>query len=185
MLAITSGTADMGAIMNLVWDHLLPALSDKPVEENKQAFTALQNKLNNLSLTVIQGKPTSPQVKNISKQPYILQPNDEGFTSIAFDLNSKAPSIMFALKDKSFSIPVGNGGFKNGTYFIPGAGDTPVATSAAWISPDTLQLRSYFYETPFYFTYNITFNKNDVNIVRTSNVNIGPMTRIELKGTKK
>ncbi|MEJ0104826.1 MAG: serine hydrolase [Bacteroidota bacterium] len=185
VLAITSGTNDMGAIMNLVWDHLLPALSDKPVAENKQAFTALQDKLKSLSLTVIKGKPVSPQVKNISKQPYILQPNEEGFTSIAFNLNTNAPSIEFALQGKSFSIPIGNGVLKNGTYTIPGGENTPVGTSGAWISPDTLQVRSYFYETPFYFTYAITFDKNDVTIIRTGNVNMGPATRIELKGTKK
>lgn len=185
VLAITSGTSDMGAIMNLVWDHLLPALGDKPVEENVKAYTALQNKLKSLSLTVIKGKAIAAQAKNISKLPYTLQPNEEGFTSIAFDLNSATPSMSFALRDKSFSIPIGNGVLKNGTHIIPGGESTPVGSSGAWITTDTLQVRSYFYETPFYFTYAITFNKNDVTVVRTSNVNIGPATRIELKGTRK
>jgi CubicO group peptidase (beta-lactamase class C family) len=185
VLAITSGTSDMGAIMNLVWKHLLPALDDKPVEENAKNFMALQNKLAGLSLSVVKGKATSPQVKNISKQPYILQANDEGITSIAFDLKSNNPSITFSLPGKSFSIPIGNGSPEKGTYILPTGESTPVESSSAWVSPDTLQVRSYFYETPFSFTHTITFNKNDVNIIRTSNVNIGPATRTELKGTKK
>ena len=183
VLAITSGTTDMGAIMNLVWDHLLPALNDKPVEENKQAFIALQDKLSSLSLSALKGEPVSPLVKTISHQPYTMQPNQEGITAMSFDLKAKTPSITFAVKDKSFRIPIGNGTLKNGTYFTPTGESAPVASSGAWISPDTLQVRTYLYETPFYFTYKIAFNKKDVTIVRTSNVNIGPAT--EMKGTKK
>ena len=183
VLAITSGTTDMGAIMNLVWDHLLPALNDKPVEENKQAFIALQDKLSSLSLSALKGEPVSPLVKTISHQSYTMQPNQEGITAMSFDLKAKTPSITFAVKDKSFSIPIGNGTLKNGTFFTPTGESAPVASSGAWISPDTLQVRTYLYETPFYFTYKIAFNKKDVTIVRTSNVNIGPAT--EMKGTKK
>ena len=183
VLAITSGTTDMGAIMNLVWDHLLPALNDKPVEENKQAFIALQDKLSSLSLSALKGEPVSPLVKTISHQSYTMQPNQEGITAMSFNLKAKTPSITFAVKDKSFSIPIGNGTLKNGTFFTPTGESAPVASSGAWISPDTLQVRTYLYETPFYFTYKIAFNKKDVTIVRTSNVNIGPAT--EMKGTKK
>lgn len=185
VLAITSGTTDMGAIMNLVWDHLLPALSDKPVEENKKAFIALQDKLSNLNLSAIKGEPVSPLVKTISNQPYTMQPNQEGITEMTFDWKTKTPSIMFAVKDKSFSIPIGNGTLKNGTYLLPTGESAPVASSGAWISPDTLQVRTYLYETPFYFTFKIAFNKNDVTIVQTKNVSFGPATATEMKGTKK
>jgi len=185
VLAITSGTTDMGAIMNLVWEHLLPALSDKPVEENKKAFIALQDKLSSLSLSAIKGEPVSPLVKTISHQFYTMQPNQEGITAMSFDLKTKTPSIKFAVKDKSFSIPIGNGTLKNGTYLLPTGESAPVASSGAWISPDTLQVRTYLYETPFCFTYKIAFNKNDVTIVQTRNVSFGPATATEMKGTKK
>jgi CubicO group peptidase (beta-lactamase class C family) len=185
VLAITSGTKDMGAIMNLVWKHLLPALNQKPIEENKKAFTALQNKLHSLSLSLVKGKPVSSEAASISNQAYSLSPNDEGITEMAFDLKTDTPSITFSLHGKPFTLPIGNGTMKNGSYLIPTGESTPAASSGGWITSDTLQVRSYFYETPFCFTYNISFNKNEVNIIRTSNVDIGPMTRLEIKGTKK
>lgn len=185
VLAITSGTNDMGAIMNLVWKHLLPALGDKPVEENQAAFTALQNKLGTLSLSLVKGEKVSPLMKSISKKTYTLQPNEEGITSIAFDLNANASSIEFTLHGKSVNVPIGNGVMKKGSYLIPNGDATPVASSGAWISPDTLQVRNYFYETPFYFTHTFTFNKNEVTIIRTGNVNGGSGTKVEMKGTKK
>ena len=185
VLAITSGTKDMGAIMNLVWKYLLPALSEQPVEENKNAFAALQNKLQSLSLSVVKAEPSSPKAKGISSGSYALPANDEGLTEIAFDLKKSNPSISFSLRGKPFTVPIGIGTMKNGFYLTPDGQSTPVATSGGWISPDTLQVRLYLYETPYAFTYNIGFDKNEVNIIRTSSVNIGPATKVEMKGTRK
>lgn len=185
VLAITSGTADMGAIMNLVWKHLLPALKEKPLEENKQTLTALQNKLSSLSHAVVTGKPTSKQAALVSNQTYSLSSNGEGITAIGFDLKSKNPTITFSLHEKPFTIPIGIGKIQNGSYPMPTGESTPVASSGAWISPDTLRVRLWLYETPFSFTYNATFNKNEVNIIRTSNVGFGPTRKLEMKGTKR
>lgn len=189
VLAITSGTNDMGAIMNLVWKHLLPALSEKPIAENKEAYEALQNKLGSLNLAVIKGESTSPKVGTISNQPYELKANEEGIASMTFDLKSAEPTITFGTtKGKSSTLPIGNGTLKNGTYtFMAGKVELtePVASSGGWISPDTLQVRSVFYETPFSFTYKIAFGKDDVTIIRTSNLNLGPATNIVLTGKTK
>ena len=86
---------------------------------------------------------------------------------------------------KSANVPIGDGVLKKGYYFIPNGDSIRVASMGAWIAPDTLQVRNYFYETPFYFTHNFAFNKDEVTIIRTSNVNMGPATKVELKGTKK
>jgi CubicO group peptidase (beta-lactamase class C family) len=185
VLAINSGTADMGAIMNLVWDHLLPALSEKPVAENKDAYAALQTKLKSLNLSTIKGESTSPKMEGLTNEPYMLEPNQDGIASMAFQLKTGDPTLTFTTKGKTFNIPFGNGALKNGLYYAPPGGDTPAASSGAWISPDTLRVRTYFYETPFYFTNDIVFDKNNVTVIRTSNVNLGPSTRVELKGAKK
>ena len=185
VLAITSGTADMGAIMNLVWKHLLPGLKDKPLAEDTKTLTALKNKLSSLSLYTVNGKATSQQAAVISNQTYSLPSNHEGITSIAFNLNANNPSLTFTLHDKPFTIPFGFGKVKNGSYLTPTGESTPVASTGGWITPDTLRVRLWLYETPFSFTYDFTFNKNEVNIIRTSNVNIGPATRLEMKATRK
>ena len=185
VLAITSGTADMGAIMNLVWKHLLPGLKEKSLEENKETYTMLQNKLSSLSLYTINGKPTSRRAAVISNQKYSLTANDEGITSIAFDFKTKNPSVTFTMRERPFTLPLGIGKLKNGSYLTPTGDSTPVASSGGWITPDTLQVRLWLYETPFSFTYDFTFDKNEVNIIRTSNVNIGPATKVEMKGTRK
>jgi hypothetical protein len=67
---------------------------------------------------------------------------------------------------------------------MPSGIDAPAASSAAWISPDSLQVRSYLYETPVYYTITLAFKGNDLNFVRSSNVNMGPAARMEIEGTK-
>ncbi len=185
VLAITSGTSDMGAIMNLIWDKLLPALQENPIAENKDAFATLQNKLSSLALSTIKGSATSSLVKSISGKSYTMQANEEGITNMVFNLKAKEPSITFSKGGNSFTIPFGDDMFKKGSYLVPVAGATPAASSGAWISSNTLEVRTYLYETPFYFTYTITFEKNDVTILQKMNVGFGPTAMPTLKGTKK
>lgn len=185
VLAITSGTKDMGAIMNLVWKYILPALNEKPVEENKKAFTALQNKLTSLRLSAVKQEPISAEVAKVSNQVYSLPENIEQINELAFDLKKDSASVTFTKDGQAFRVPIGYGILKKGNYPFIGGGSTPVATSGAWISSDTLQLRMYLYNTPFFFTYNISFKPGEVNIIRTSNVEIGPMSKLEIKGVKK
>ena len=59
------------------------------------------------------------------------------------------------------------------------------ASSGAWISPDTLQVHAYFYETPFAFTYKFAFGKDEVTVARTSRLNIGPASKVVLTGKTK
>ena len=184
VLAITSGTGNMGAIMNLVWDYLLPALEEKPLAENKEAYTALQKKLGSLSLSVVEGEKTSPLVESISGQAYAITANEEGITSVTFNLKGDDTSVSFARGAESFSIPIGSGELKPGKYPSP-QGEMSVASSAAWTATDTFHLRSYLYETPFYYTYKMAFDKNDVTIMRSRNVGFGPLGMPELKGIKK
>jgi CubicO group peptidase (beta-lactamase class C family) len=185
VLAITAGTKDMGAIMNLVWDKLLPALKEKPIEENKNAFNALQSKLNSLTLSTVTGSANSSLVKTISDKSYSVQANEEGITNVVFNLKGKQPAIIFSKGSKSFTIPFGNGILKKGSYLSPVGGETPVASSGAWIAPDTLEVRMYIYETAFYFTCAITFDDDNVTILRTMNANFGSTIMPPLKGTKK
>ncbi len=185
VLAITAGTSNMGAVMNLVWDNLLPAMEDKPVEENREAFNALQTKLSSLSLSVVKGEPGSPLAESVSNQAFTIMPNREGFTGVSCKLEGDSKAIIFERGSYSFSVPLGIGSMKKGSIINPNGEESPIESSGAWIAPDTFQVRSYLYETPFFYTYNFAFSNNDVNITTYSNVGFGPGVGSQIKGTKK
>ncbi|MEQ1828822.1 MAG: serine hydrolase [Pirellula sp.] len=48
VIAITANTSDMQAELNVVWDNLLPALSDKPLPENNEAHSKLKEAMSKL-----------------------------------------------------------------------------------------------------------------------------------------
>src|SRR5581483_3360250 len=50
VIAITSESSNMQGEMNLVWEHLLPAIETRPIPQNKSAADELHEKLRNLSL---------------------------------------------------------------------------------------------------------------------------------------
>jgi CubicO group peptidase (beta-lactamase class C family) len=184
VLAITSGTSDMGAIMNLVWDNILPGLTDKPLEENKDAWNALQTKLSSLSLSVVKGEASSTLAPEVTKQVYQLKPNKEGFTEMVLNLDEGNLSLSLAKGENPFVVPFETGKLKTSLPDPPGKTE-PAASSGAWISPDTLQIRTYLFETPFYNTYTIVFDKDEVILTMKSNVSFGPAAVWELKGSKK
>ena len=51
VIAITSNTGDLQAELNIVWDKLLPAMSDKPQGANPEGHTALQERIKTLKAT--------------------------------------------------------------------------------------------------------------------------------------
>ena len=184
VLAITSGTKDMGAIMNLVWDNILTGLNEKPLEENQEAWNALQSKLSSLNLSTVKGLETSPLAATVSNAVYQLKPNDQGFSSMVLNLDAGNMSLNLEKGDKSYFVPFETGSLKKLGKETTMNTDS-IASSAAWISADTLEIRSYLYETPYYNTFNIAFKNDEIVLSRKSNVSFGPADVWELKGTKK
>jgi len=185
VLAITSGTGDMGAIMNLVWEIILPGLKDSPLDENPEAFDALQSKLSSLSLSTVAGETTSSLAETISNQIYKIKPNAEGITEMRIDLSPGQESVIFAMNDTSVLIPFGYNNSKDGSTLRPSGESWPSASSAAWISSDTMLLRSYLYETPYRYSYTFAFKGDGVSVKREINLSMGPTAGLELIGTKK
>jgi CubicO group peptidase (beta-lactamase class C family) len=182
VLAMTSGTKDMGAIMNLVWKHLLPAMKPGSLPENSPAFQSLQTKLNALKLSVPDGLVSIKKEKSISGKSYTLQPNSEGISAVQFNLKSKTPSIVFTRGTATYELPIAHGSVKRGSY-LPPTGPAEIAASGfAWRGPDTLLVRSYLQETPYYHNYEFVFNGNEVFIQRDANVGFNTATKLVLKG---
>jgi CubicO group peptidase (beta-lactamase class C family) len=182
VMAITSGTRDMQAILNLVWGHLLPAMQDGPLEENEEAYTALQEKLGNLALSMVKGERTSTALETITDRKFKLEPNNEEISEIYFHLSGDEKSITFKKGEDTFIIPVGAGSLKKGSYMLPMLGEQVISSTGAWTSPETFQMRTYLYETPYYLTYTYTFGLDEVTIDRATNVSLGQAALLPIRG---
>ena len=182
VIAINSGTNDMQAILNLIWDHLLPAFKDKAIPADEVNYLSLKDKLSGLFISTVTGEETSPITDAVSRKTYSMEMNETGIESLSFTLAGEDKSITFTSKDESLKIPVGFGSVKKGEMLLPRYGKQPVASSGAWVSDNNYQVKMCYYETPFIVTFNFIFNDNDLIVNADMNVSMGNGRFLELKG---
>jgi CubicO group peptidase (beta-lactamase class C family) len=158
VLAITSNVGDMQALLNLVWEHILPALGPAPLGEDRAAQEQLTHRLDNLSITAPQGQPTSPLTSQISGKTYHFDENDLGITGLTLEFNQGESILTVQDTQGTHRLICGTGVWQRGaTKFLQqrvwpvtaSSEEWKVAVNGAWTSLDTFEVRLCFYETPF------------------------------------
>ena len=97
MIAITSGVKDMQAVLNLIWDKLLPALKPSPLASDDAARQKLEHTLKNLSLRPQEGSASPAKV---SGKKYVFAANDRKLEAITLeDDGSNGPVTLVARFD--------------------------------------------------------------------------------------
>jgi CubicO group peptidase (beta-lactamase class C family) len=85
VIAITSETKDMGASMQLVWDHILPAMEDvKSKPEDKQASQKLAARTAQISLPIVSSASGGELPSIAGKRSYTFDENKLNAQRISF-----------------------------------------------------------------------------------------------------
>lgn len=171
VLAMTSGTKDMQQILDLVWEHLLPALGPAPLQEDRAAQEALGRRLVTLALPTQPGDPTSPAAVELAGHSYRARPNERGIERVRCDFREDGATVTFSDKEGEHRIDCGYGVWRRGTTPIERGS---VAASGAWTDETTYIARIYYYETPFLLTLTLRFNDGTVTLIGEQNVSFGP-----------
>ena len=77
VVAINSGVKDMGAVLNVIWDKLLPALQSQALPPNIEATRLLNDKLAHLEVSPAQGSETSPLAGKILNRKFVFPANEQ------------------------------------------------------------------------------------------------------------
>jgi CubicO group peptidase (beta-lactamase class C family) len=161
VLAITSETHDMQAIMTQVWEILLPNMTKGPLAQDAKAHTTLKQKLATLTLLPPVAAPASPLASTLSGKTYKLKENTLNLEKASFSFRKN--SCTFTVKDSKgeHTIVCGFNHWEKGETQMPG--DPPkfvplkntmdtakvkVAAVGTWKDPDTFVMTWNFYETP-------------------------------------
>jgi hypothetical protein len=185
VVAITSGTNDMQAIMNLVWDHLLPAFQEDALPADEASYNSLVNKLAELTMSTMEGENTSSIAETISGKKYELEENALGMKSMVFELSGTDQSITFESMDEAITVPVGFGSTEPGEMLFPQYGKQPVETTGAWVSNNIYKTRMYYYKTPFNINIDFIFSEDIMTADIAMNVSFGSQGMPQLKGKAK
>jgi hypothetical protein len=190
VVAITSGVRDMQAVMNIVWDRLLPAMRADSLAANPAAQRALQAKLTSLVLRPAPGRASSPLAAKVSGRWYALAANDAGLQAIALDFSSRTPAILVRRASGEMRTPLGMGtwvrspqGFASGMERLLGVPAQPaVALSGGWTGDSTFALKVAAVETPYYSTVTFAFHGDRLTMDTEYNVSFGPTHLPRLEG---
>lgn len=181
VIAITSGLSDMQAVLNLIWEHLLPAMKDMPLPRNEESEATLDQRLLALKYLPEMIQSSSPRLAGITGKRYIFEENESKITAIYFNFNDNGCEIEIFVQGEKRFIRCGHSQWILGETSLTGK-LLPVAASCTWKDENTLIVTFRFYETPFYQTEICTFTEDDLIIKSNINVSFGSTELPILRG---
>lgn len=180
VVAITSGVNDMQAVMNGIWDLILPELSPVALPENEQERERLQTKLGELALPILPAKKHA-HAQEFSGR-YVFPENDLKLEAAALKFDENSCHITLTLPSGEADVSYGYGYYEQG-YFPHREGNAFAYSCATWRDDQTLELMSRLAETPFTYTIRCEFTPGHLELKVSVNCSFGPLEVASLHGT--
>ena len=195
VIAITGESSNMQGELDLVWEHLLPAMKDTPLPANLIAQAHLRDSLASLALPMPEGHLTSPLTESVSGKTFRLGSNDLNLQGVTFAFDKDTALVTFHDAQTAYAITNGVGIWRNSEAALPGtpariiSGGTPpagtkykIAASGAWKDERTLELMWHYNETPHHDAVTCHFDRDKVTIEFQSSIAKGKDKRPILQG---
>ena len=161
VIAITSGVKDMQAVLNLVWDKLLPALKPSPLAADDESRKKLESTLKGLTLASAGRARARP--RRSSGKTYVFPANDRKLEAITLESDDKARRRSSSrVRRRRAADRLRRGEWKKGRLAFGTFPEQPAAASGAWTGDDTFTAKICFYETPFILTLNAEVRRRPV-----------------------
>jgi hypothetical protein len=181
VVAITSGTRDLAGVMNLVWEHILPALQPAALPEDKEAVAALRRKLAGLTLPTPAGEATRPLAAKVSGKRYVFPANDAKLESLELTFGPDGAVLTARQDGRASRVPCGHA-WRRGDALPTNGVAEKIAGSGAWTADDTYMAKLAAYETPFVMTLALQFKGDELLVDTEYNVGFGERKRPQLVG---
>ncbi|MGC9521224.1 MAG: serine hydrolase domain-containing protein [Anaerolineae bacterium] len=195
VLAITSGTGDLQAVLDKVWAHLLPAMAPEALPEDPSAQRALAETLDRLALPPVSGDATSSTAERVTGVTYhfdagagaVVDPRrgpdeDRAIETVRLDFTDGGAVLTVQRRGGPFEIACDYGAWREGVVAIDPWVPQPMVASGAWTAEDTYTVALCLYETPFCPIIRCRFEDDGLHYQYVSNVGFGPTEGPELIG---
>lgn len=182
VIAITSGLGDMQAVLNLVWEKLLPAMKKGALSTGSAANAKLKKQLAGLALRLPKGSASSSALERVLGKKIAFDGSAQDLQAVTFAKDH----LLAHGKNGDLKIPFGGNAWTRGraplSLPLSSSSDTPVGTAAAWSSEDTLVAKVAFTATPYVQTWTLRLQEKQVTLDRENNVSFGPRKLPQLVG---
>jgi CubicO group peptidase (beta-lactamase class C family) len=177
VIAMTGESKNMQGELDLIWEHLLPAVKGAPLPADPATQARLRRTLSALALAIPKGQPTSPTAGLVSGKTFQLDVNDLGIETATFAFGKESCTATLRAGGNAHAISCGNERWQRGMTSRPGtpprliAGGAPptgtahpLVASGTWKDEGTFEMTWRFYETPHHDTVTCRFDGNGVEI---------------------
>ncbi len=173
VIAITSESPSMQGELDLVWQHLLPAMDREPLPANQTATDGLRHKLSALTLPPPKAQAFSPTAARISGKPFTIAKDNGDARSVVFRFTKSECVFTFTDAKETYPITCGLERWVQGETAMPGTppkltvGSMPkskIAASGTWKDENTFEMTWRFCETPHHDTVTCRFEGDAVKL---------------------
>jgi hypothetical protein len=188
VVAITSGTRDMQAVLNLIWDKLLPALSAGPQPADEKGNQILQARLTRLKLPTLEGSARAQVPEDGSGKTYTFPANDQKLESLGVEFVGNSGDVTLVCKSNRGAIKrilCGGKDWNLGRFAFGTTPEQPAAACGAWTENNVYTAKICFYETPYIVTLRMDLSEGQLKLDTTWNVSFGPSKKPQLVGARK
>jgi CubicO group peptidase (beta-lactamase class C family) len=179
VLVATAEISNMQGELDLVWDHILPAMSGTKLPKAPAALgSQLKSELSAAALALPAGDLNQPMAARISGKKFTVDANELGIQSASLQFSGEMCVLSFgtAAAAAVFGLECGLGKWRDGSTDLPGvppgllphnsadAKSFKVAAAGAWQDENTFQMVWRFYETPHHDTVTFSFEGNTLRV---------------------
>jgi CubicO group peptidase (beta-lactamase class C family) len=183
VIVMTGESNDLQGELDLVWEHLLPAMKNQTLPADHPAQIQLRDTLSSLALAMPKGQPSSPTASRVSGKVFKLETNELGLQSVSFLLRTDGCVVVFSDAEREYPLAGGIHRWQRGETALPGTpprliaggaarsgAKSKIASSAAWKDANTFELMLRYYETPHHDTVTCRFDGDAVTISFLSSI---------------
>lgn len=183
VIAITSGVGNMQAVLDVVWDKLLPALKSTPLAPDDATAQKLEDRLKGLTLQPVEGAASRGESAG---KTYVFPKNESKLESIVVGSTGKDGTVTLIARIDGVDqrIVFKHRGWETGRAAWVTFSEQPLAASGAWTADDTFTGKICFYETPYIVTVTLTYTGDELRCVSEANVRFGGAKKVEVIGSK-
>ena len=191
VVAVTANVNNMQKEIDLVWEHLLPAIHSGQLPADQDAAAALRKKLVSLALPPAKGTAASIEKKLSSKTTFVM---DQSETTLSIHFKNDVCYFAMKIDAVEYLFEFGKQAWKTGETTKPGVYIVPsvsnfvglppfkIAGSYAWDDEQTLSLILRYIESPHYETFILLFDGERLTATVSNSIN--PHQKIQLTGKK-
>jgi CubicO group peptidase (beta-lactamase class C family) len=204
VLAVTSGAPTMQAILDLVWDKLVPGLSEGALDPDPAGVESLAAFVADLELKASQAREDKAGLGDagMGARSYRLESNWAGLDFARFDFGADALEFTYRITRAKATgdglhgslevrrasgkrvLRVGYGQWLGGVSYLDGSGPRKAYASGAWTAPQVFSMKLALVEAPFVWTIAFRFQGDKLRVEVRPNVNMGPTEFTPIEGSR-